>query len=120
MTMPLSALRDGVGGVGDYYAQPAVRDRLVEYCGGAAGAAPTAAYVSALRDDQLPHLTWKRSVSVPAARMSTLFDEPGDLSRSLWDTQHLLFVLDVDYQNVDAPQEPFTHPAEVFFKLEPV
>ena len=97
-----------------------MRDRLVEYCGGVAGAAPTAAYVAALRDDQRPHLTWERSVSIPAGQMATLFTEPGDLSRSLWDTASLLFVLDVDYQNVDAPQEPFTHPAEAFFKLEPV
>jgi hypothetical protein len=106
--------------VADYYAHAAVRDRLVEYCGGVAGAAPTAAYVAALRDDQRPHLTWERSVSIPAGQMATLFTEPGDLSRSLWDTASLLFVLDVDYQNVDVPQEPFTHPAEAFFKLEPV
>jgi hypothetical protein len=116
--MPVSTF-EGIREVVDYYAQPAVRDRLVEYCGGVAGTAPTAAYVAALRDDQRPHLTWERSVSVAAARMSTLFTEPGDLSRSLWDTRHLLFVLDLDYQNADAPQEPFTHPAEVFFKLEP-
>jgi hypothetical protein len=117
--MPKVIFADGVHGVADYYAQPAVRDRLVEYCGGVAGAVPTAAYVVALRDDQRPHLTWDRSVCVSAARMSTLFAEPGDLSRSLWDTKNLLFVLDLDYQNIDAPQEPFTHPAEVFFKLEP-
>ena len=101
-----------------YYAQPAVRDRLIEYCGGGANTAPSAVYVAALREDQWPHLTWDRSVCVAAADMATLFAQPGDLSRSLWDTRHLLFVLDLDYQNVDAPQEPFTHPAEVFFKLE--
>jgi hypothetical protein len=105
--------------VGDYYALAAVRQRLIEYCGGAADRSPTAAYVAALRDDQRPHLTWERSVCVAADRMSSIFAEPGDLSRSLWDTQSLLFVLDLDYQNVDTPQEPFTHPAEVFFKLEP-
>ena len=106
--------------VADYYAHPAVRERLVEYCGGGPDAAPTAVYVAALRDDQRPHLTWERSTSVPAGQMATLFAEPGDLSRSLWDTASLLFVLDVEYHNVDVPQEPFTHPADVFFKLEPV
>jgi hypothetical protein len=109
-----------VESVADYYAHPAVRDRLAEYCGGGAGAAPTAAYVAALRDDQRPHLTWERAISVPAARMAALFAEPGDLSRSLWDAASLLFVLDIDYLNLDVPQEPFTHPAEVFVKLEPV
>jgi hypothetical protein len=29
-----------------------------------------------------------------------------------------VFFLELDYQNVDRPDEPFTHPAEVFFKLE--
>jgi hypothetical protein len=117
--MPRSTFADGIREVADYYSQPAVRDRLIEYCGGAANAAPTAAYVAALLDDQRPHLTWDRSVCMAATRVSALCAEPGDLSRSLWDTKHLLFVLDLDYQNVDAPQEPFTHPAEVFFKLEP-
>lgn len=117
--MPVSPFPGGLREVADYYAQPAVRARLVEYCGGVAGSPPTAAYVAALRDDQRPHLTWERCVTVAAARIGTLFTEPGDLSRSLWDTKHLLFVLDLDYQNVDTPQEPFTHPAEVFVKLEP-
>ena len=115
MQVPTTGTRE----VAHYYAQPAVQERLIEYCGGGDGRPPTAAFVAALRDDQRPHLTWDRSTNVPASRMATLFAEPGDLSRSLWDTKSLLFVLDLDYLNVDAPQEPFTHPAEVFFKLEP-
>jgi hypothetical protein len=111
--------RDAFADVAAYYRDPAVQLRLREYCGGTAREAPTAAYVATLRDDGRPHLTWDRSRRVPAAEMATLFHDCGDLSRSLWDTQNLLFVLDLDHQNIDAPAEPFIHPADVFVKLEP-
>ena len=37
----------------------------------------------------------------------------------MWDREHLLFHLDLDYLNVDYPGEPFLHPADTFLKLEP-
>jgi hypothetical protein len=36
----------------------------------------------------------------------------------LWDTRALIFVLDLDYQNLDHAAEPFLRPTDVFFKLE--
>jgi hypothetical protein len=114
-----SASPDALVDVAAYYRDPAVRIRLREYCGGSASEAPTAAYVATMRDDGRPHLTWDRSRRVPAAEMETLFHECGDLSRSLWDAESLLFVIDLDHQNIDAPSEPFTHAADVFVKLEP-
>jgi hypothetical protein len=38
----------------------------------------------------------------------------------VWDTSHLLVHVDIDYQNTDFPGEAYYHPADVFFKLEPV
>src|SRR5450759_1888370 len=38
----------------------------------------------------------------------------------MWDTAALLVHLDIDYLNIDAPGEAYHHPADVFFKLEPV
>jgi hypothetical protein len=105
--------------VAAYYRDPAVRRRLHEYCGAGETETHTAVYVATLRDDSRPHLTWDRSTRIATARMDTLFEDRGDLSRSLWDTRHLLFVVDLDYQNIDAPSEPFTHPADTFLKVEP-
>lgn len=105
--------------VAAYYRDPAVRLRLREYCGGTSTAAPSAAYVATLQDDGRPHLTWDRSRRLPSPQMDALFHECGDLSRSLWDVRDLLFVIDLDHQNIDVPSEPFTHPADVFVKLEP-
>lgn len=105
--------------VAEYYRDPAVRLRLREYCGGSATEAPSAAYVATLRDDERPHLTWERSRRAPLEEIERLFAERGDLSRSLWDTRDLLFVVDLDHQNIDVPSAPFTHPAGVFVTLEP-
>ena len=106
-------------GVEDYYRDPAVRSRLLEYCGGGESQSPTAAYVAILRDDGMPYLSWERSVRVPPLALLSHLDRAADLSRSLWDASHLLFILDVDYQNVDLQGHAFTHPVETFLKLEP-
>lgn len=45
--------------------------------------------------------------------------EGADISRSLWDTRHLLWFFELDYQNTDYPGEAYAHPTEVFVKLEP-
>ena len=111
--------RDALADVAAYYRDPAVLLRLREYCGGSESEEPTAAFVATLRDDGQPHLTWDRSRRVRAAEIASLFHDCGDLSRSLWDTQNLLFVLDLDHQNIDAPSDAFVHPADVFVKLEP-
>jgi hypothetical protein len=110
----------GLLDVGAYYDQPAVRRRLLEYCGADRDGRPTAAYVATLQDDQHPFLTWTRSGRVPPAQFDALCAERGDLSRSAWDTRNLIFIVDLDHQNIDAPWEPFLHPADAFLTLEPV
>lgn len=54
------------------------------------------------------------------ADLDIVLERGGDVARSLWDREALLFHLDVDYQNTDAPGEPFAYPAESFFRLEPL
>ena len=56
---------------------------------------------------------------MPADQIATLWARGVDISRSLWDAKHLVFMLELDYLNVDQPAEPFLRPAEVFVKLEP-
>jgi hypothetical protein len=103
----------------DYYRRAAVRDRIRQYCGGGGLRPLTCQRLTALRADR-PMPAWETASTYPADALDDLLTAGADISRSLWDTQHLLFHLDVDYHNVDDPSEPFTHPVEVFFKLEPV
>ena len=102
-----------------YYATPDVRARIVEYGGGSATAAPTAAYFATLPERRDTFLTWDHPVRWPARELPRLFRSTHDLARSLWDVENLVVFLDLDYQNVDAPGEPFVHPADVFLRLEP-
>jgi hypothetical protein len=103
----------------DYYRRAAVRDRIRQYCGGGGLRPLTCQRLTALRGDQ-PMPMWETATTYPAGALDDLLAAGADISRSLWDTQHLLFHLDLDYHTVDEPSEPFTHPVEVFFKLEPV
>ncbi len=106
-------------GPAEYYRHPAVRECIRQYCGGGGGRPPTCERLTALRpDEHLP--SWEHAVAHPTSTLDDLMAAGADIARSLWDTQHLLFHLDLDYHNIDAPSEPFTHPVETFFKLEPV
>ena len=99
-----------------YYANPAVQRRIREYCGDAGDGTPTAAYLAGINADG----TWEHAGRYPVDQLEQLLLNGDDISRSLWDTSHLLVHLDIDYQNTDFPGEAYHHPADVFFKLEPV
>ena len=104
----------------DYYRDPTVRARMLEACGSDQDGQPTAAYIAGLGDPGPPHQTWAEAVRLPVDQISTLWTRGVDISRSLWDAKQLLFMLELDYLNVDRPAESVLRPAEVFFKLEPV
>jgi hypothetical protein len=86
--------------ISEYYSDANVRARIVEYCGAIGGKRPTAAYLTAL------------GPMSSDGRVS-------DVARSLWDLDHLVFFLQLDYLNAEHPEEPFLHPADVLLKLEP-
>jgi hypothetical protein len=106
----------------DYYDDPIVRERMLEACGAGAGSQPSAAFVAGLGQDEhdapVP-LTWGEAARLPPGEITTFWSSGADMSRSLWDETHLVFMLELDYLNADQPGEPFLRPAEVFFKLEP-
>jgi hypothetical protein len=110
----------GTTTLGAYYADPHVRLRIREYCGDTGNGAPTAVFIAALRGTESPFVTWDGASRHPAGGLDQLLSEGADLSRSMWDTESLLIHLDIDYQNTDFPGEAYHHPADVFFKLEPV
>lgn len=103
-----------------YYSDLAIRARMLEACGAVGGAGATAAFVAGLGEGGPPHQTWSDAAHVPVDRLTELWTRGVDISRSLWDTSQLVFMIELDYLNVDQPAEPFLRPAEVFFKLEPV
>lgn len=90
----------------------------MEYCGSVDGAAPTAQSVVGFNPGAAAHPTWLAQSRVPATGLQSLWTNGWDMSRSLWDAQSLIVAVDLDYQNLDYPGEPFTHPSDVFFKLE--
>jgi hypothetical protein len=92
---------------------------MLEGCGSGPDAEPSAAYVVGLGEGAEPVASWERVTQRPIAHIGALWDLGTDISRSLWDASHLIFMLELDYQNIDQPGEPFLRPAEVFFKLEP-
>jgi hypothetical protein len=93
---PAQATRtsNGDAAVADYFGDAHVRARIVEFCGATEGRPPTAAYLAGLGPTH-PN------------------SEPPDLARSLWDLEHLVFFLQLDYVNADHPEDPFVHPALV-------
>lgn len=106
--------------VAGYYANPDVRAALLEYCGGPSGTAPTAAFLTGLCPDSLGAPTWSTAAQqVDVSHVDALWRRGCDISRSLWDREHLVFLFELDYENIDQPAEPFLRPTEVFFKLEP-
>lgn len=106
----------------DYYADPFVRERILEYCGALddVRGGPTCVDLAGLTGREARFVTWGRAPRYATGQLDALLAGGADISRSTWDTASLLIHLDVDYQNADSPGEAYHHPAEVFFKLEPV
>lgn len=100
-----------------YYEAPDVRRRILEYCGEDTDS--RAVYVAAFEPDASGHHTWNPTSTYPLERLPELWRRGRDLARSMWDTGALLFFFELDYLNVDRPDEAFLHRADVFFKLEP-
>jgi hypothetical protein len=109
-----------IDSLADYYAVPDVRRRIREYCGGSDERPPTCMYVAAVGSEDGPFVTWEQTRRYPVNQLDALLRSGADIARSTWDTADLLIHLDIDYLNIDARGEAFDHPAEVFFKLEPV
>src|SRR5262245_15662633 len=101
----------------EYYADRAVQDRLREYCGAAVGRAPTCVYIAGVRTGDGGGATWNAARCVPVHACAQLCALGADVARSMWDRENLIVHLDVDYQNIDVPGEPFHHAAEVFHKI---
>lgn len=105
----------------NYYANTAVKERIHDYCrGGPDDVRPVTArylvgYGPSSRID-----AGERKEIFDCGQLDQLLACGLDCSRSMWDSQSTLVVLDVDYQNVDFPGEAFLNPSLTYAKLEPV
>ncbi|MBL8111613.1 MAG: CBS domain-containing protein [Acidobacteria bacterium] len=98
----------------------AVRERILEYCGGVRGAPPTAWHLAALGGSQARYHPDGAPVAAELGSLSSLLSEGADVCRSLGDRESSLVHLDVDYSNPEDPAEPYRAPEPVFRRLEPV
>jgi hypothetical protein len=97
------------------YENPFVRQRLVEFLGGARLGEATAVYVT-----HTDGCGFNRRDLRPACELQWFLDRDLDIARSLADTASLLFHLDVEYVNFDSPGEAFTDPWRAFDLQDPV
>ena len=98
-----------------FYADPAVRQRLIEFLGGDTLEHATAVYLTHSDGCQ-----FQRSGLRPPADLPGFLDEELDIARSLADSSSLLLHLDVEYVNFDSPGEAFVDPWRTFDLQEPV
>ncbi len=99
----------------DYYRNPDVRARIVEFLGGDVQRKPTCCYVAG-GDLQKARLHQHYGVGA----MESLFNAGSEICRSLWDETSLLVDFDVEYVNFDHAAEAFLEPERAFEIQEPV
>ena len=98
----------------NYYRQPAVRARMLEFLGADQAGDFTAEYITADTPDaaiRTPLLPWELAAQLEAGR---------DICRSLADRDSLIAHLDIEYVNFDFPAEAYLDPARAFALQEPL
>jgi hypothetical protein len=98
-----------------FYDDPAVRQRLTEFLGGASLEAATADYIT--HSDG--HAFAERELH-PPDDLGWFLERKLDIARSLGDSQSLLIHLDVEYVNFDSVVEAYLDPWRAFELQEPV
>jgi hypothetical protein len=99
----------------EYYAQPAIRKRIIEFLGGTSLETATCIFIAhgAVGSS-------RRIYPQPAHELYALLDRESDIARSLWDSRSLLMHLDIEYVNFDSVVEPYCDPQRTFNLQIPV
>jgi len=98
-----------------FYADPAVRRRLVEFLGGDSLEHATATYLT-----HSDGCGFDRRSLRPPGELDWFLERELDIARSLADSASLLLHLDVEYVNFDSPVEAHLDPWRTFDLQEPV
>lgn len=99
----------------DYYKNPNVRTRIVEYLGGNSLKAATCIYLTRCDEPLSFHDEPK-----PVSALDFYLKNGMDVARSLWDREALVVHLDIEYVNFDFPAEPYLDPVRMFSLQQPV
>lgn len=97
-----------------FYSDPAIRQRLAEYLGGDSLDHATAFYVT-----HSDGCLFQRSELHLPTDLGKLLDRKLDIARSLADREFLLFHLDIEYVDFDAPLSAYEDPSYAFAMQEP-
>lgn len=99
----------------DYYKNPDVYRRMVEYLGGDTPANATCVYVARCDSEAYIDIEIR-----PPDELDYFLNDGLDVYRSLWDSEALIAHLDVEYVNFDFPAEPLLDMERSFKVQQPV
>lgn len=99
----------------EYFRNPDVQQRMIEFLGGASLETATAAFIMPTALSYFQQLQPE-----PPARLAAYLKQGLDVSRSLWDNASLIVHLDLEYVNFDFPAEPYLDPVRAFALQFPV
>ncbi|MCE5266363.1 MAG: hypothetical protein LLG00_00560 [Planctomycetaceae bacterium] len=99
----------------EYYREPAVRDRMIEFLGGTNIENVSAMYVTGqgVNSDL-------RNTPRGADELWRCLEDESEVFRSLWDRDSLIAHLDIEYVNFDYPAEPYLDPERSLRLQSPV
>jgi len=123
----------------DFYRDPEVIKRILEYCGVPAIATKNFKVKDGSLNNQLKdiskHITveylsgWgehfqrtkgKKASSLTPEHLGVLLESDLNIFRSVWDKQKITFVMDIEYLSHKFPGEAYVNPVDTFWKMEPV
>lgn len=98
----------------DYFVDPCVLRRVVDFLGGDAIENATARFITADGTDAC------RREARPVETLPDALNHGLEINRSLWDRKSLIADLDIEYVNFDFPLEPYLDPDRIFELQAPV
>ena len=101
--------------INNYYSNPDVRARMLEFLGGDSLENVTSHYLTVGDTEHSGHRHPR-----PTNQLPSFWDRELAISRSLWDRESLIIHLDIEYVNFDFPAEPYLKPKRIFDLLRPV
>ncbi len=99
----------------DYYSEPAVRRRMLDFVGGTDMETTPCAYITADERSAIPRMRPRHP-----NQLWMCLDHGLEVKRSLWDFESLVVHLDIEYVNFEYPAEPYIDPERSLELQQPV
>lgn len=107
----------------EFYKNPIIRHRLAQYCGGTSDDPDTftTAYLVGVSERMVKEkISEEYFYSTDKKSFNWLLEKEVDLFRSVWDTENILGILDIEYFNLVHPGEAYWNAERTFNSIEPV